>query len=114
MAKQPRSPVKGTRKNESTTTGAVGADRTEEMTNRTRKRANQIWESEGRPEGRHDEHWLQAEHEIIHGGDELDGDDLPNLAALREAAREHTDAFIVKSDLEDADQRDATPGIREQ
>jgi hypothetical protein len=46
--------------------------------------------------------------------DELGGDDVPNLAALREAAREHTDAFIVKSDLEDSDERDATPGVREQ
>ncbi|MGO7770678.1 hypothetical protein ACC736_37690, partial [Rhizobium ruizarguesonis] len=38
----------------------------------------------------------------------------PNLAALREASREHTDAFLVKTDLEDADQREASPGTREQ
>jgi hypothetical protein len=39
---------------------------------------------------------------------------LTNLAALREAAREHTDSFIVATDLIDADQRAATPGKREQ
>jgi len=51
---------------------------------------------------------------MSHDGDMLEGDDLPNLDAVREAAREHSDAFIVKSDLEDADQREATPGVREQ
>ena len=45
---------------------------------------------------------------------EIEGDDEPNLAALREAARQHSDTFIVKTDLEDADQREATPGMREQ
>ena len=29
-----------------------------------RERARAIWEREGRPEGRHDEHWRQAEQEI--------------------------------------------------
>lgn len=41
-------------------------------------------------------------------------DDLPNLAAQREAAREHGDAYVVDTDLEDADQREASPGTREQ
>jgi hypothetical protein len=41
-------------------------------------------------------------------------DDVPNLAAQREAAREHSDAYIVDTDLEDADQREASPGTREQ
>jgi hypothetical protein len=79
-----------------------------------RDRAHAIWEREGKPEGRHEEHWSQAEHEINHGGDQIEGDDVPNLEALREAARQHTDAFIVKTDLEDADEREATPGMREQ
>lgn len=30
-------------------------------------RAYEIWESEGRPEGRHREHWSQAEHELAEG-----------------------------------------------
>lgn len=87
---------------------------TDERTDRIRDRAHNIWEEEGRPDNRHDEHWLQAEREISHEDGGLEGDDVPNLAAIREAAREHTDAFIVKSDLEDADQREATPGVREQ
>ncbi|WP_142849336.1 DUF2934 domain-containing protein [Telmatospirillum sp. J64-1] len=31
---------------------------------RIRERAYQIWESQGRPEGRHDDHWAQAAAEI--------------------------------------------------
>lgn len=41
-------------------------------------------------------------------------DGVPNLAARLEAAREHGDAYIVETDLEDADQREASPGMREQ
>ncbi|MBB3285439.1 MULTISPECIES: hypothetical protein [Rhizobium] len=41
-------------------------------------------------------------------------DDLPNIEATKEAVRQHDDAFIVKSDLEDADEREASPGTREQ
>jgi len=81
---------------------------------RIRRRAYEIWEHEGSPAGRHEDHWLQAEREISHGNDVIEGDDLPRLDTLREAARQHTDAFIVTTDLEDADQREATPGVREQ
>jgi hypothetical protein len=31
---------------------------------RVRQRAHEIWEREGRPEGRHEEHWKQAMDEI--------------------------------------------------
>lgn len=31
---------------------------------RVRRRAHDIWEREGRPDGRHDEHWAQAEAEV--------------------------------------------------
>lgn len=31
---------------------------------RIRHRAYEIWEQEGRPEGRHDEHWQRARHEV--------------------------------------------------
>ncbi|MBN9055043.1 MAG: DUF2934 domain-containing protein [Rhizobiales bacterium] len=81
---------------------------------RIRRRAYELWQQEGSPEGKPDDHWLQAEHEIDHGDGEIEGDDEPNLAALREAARQHSDTFLVKTDLEDADQREATPGMREQ
>ncbi|TXI06563.1 MAG: hypothetical protein E6Q76_09605 [Rhizobium sp.] len=45
---------------------------------------------------------------------ERDPDELPNIEAEREALRQHNDAFIVEADLEDADQREASPGTREQ
>ncbi len=79
-----------------------------------RERAYEIWDREGRPLGRELEHWMQAQREIDQGEGEIGGDDVPNLEALREAARQHTDAYIVKTDLEDADQREAAPGTREQ
>lgn len=79
-----------------------------------RERAYEIWDREGRPLGRELEHWMQAQREIDQGEGEIGGDDVPNLEALREAARQHTDTFIVKTDLEDADQREAAPGTREQ
>ncbi|OWW02371.1 hypothetical protein ATY81_22270 [Rhizobium sp. R72] len=116
MAK-PTPPVQGTLPDEtaiSTPDRTPDPDRTDEVTESIRRRAHQIWESEGRPEGRPDDHWIQAEREILHGRNELGGDDAPNLDALREAAREHTDTYVVKTDLEDADQREATPGVREQ
>jgi hypothetical protein len=35
-----------------------------DLQERIRERAQAIWEREGRPDGRHDEHWRQAENEI--------------------------------------------------
>lgn len=55
---------------------------------RIRHRAHQIWESEGRPEGRAAQHWAQAQDELgggVPGDDALpdgQGDDpLPELSA---------------------------------
>ncbi|MES5046574.1 hypothetical protein ABVB72_14945 [Rhizobium nepotum] len=45
---------------------------------------------------------------------EIYPDESMNLRARRQAARQHEDAFIVATDLEDDDQREATPGVREQ
>ncbi len=113
MAK--RQPIQGTLPDETVISSPdATSDNRPDVSDRVRRRAYEIWESQGSPDGRPDDHWLQAEHEILHSGDQLEGDDVPNLEALREAAREHTDAFIVKSDLDDADQREATPGMREQ
>ncbi len=81
---------------------------------RIRARAHEIWLQDGEPGGRADDHWAQAAREIDQGEGEIEGDDVPNLAALREAARQHSDTYLVKTDLEDADQREATPGMREQ
>lgn len=86
-----------------------------EREDRIRNRAYELWQQQGAPEGRPDDHWYQAEREIDKGGDgEVQPDDVPNLAALREAVRQHNDGFLVKTDLEDADQREAAPGTREQ
>jgi hypothetical protein len=81
---------------------------------RIRERAHNLWESQGSPHGKQEEHWLQAEHEINHENAEIEGDDLPRLDAMREAARQHRDAYLVESDTEDAEQREASPGTREQ
>ncbi|MBB5574243.1 DUF2934 domain-containing protein [Rhizobium paranaense] len=91
---------------------------TRDLEKEIRERAYSIWENEGRPEGRHLEHWERAEKQI--NGEfhldktEIEGDDVPKLDAPREAAAEHTDAFLVKGDLEDANERTAAPGTREQ
>jgi Protein of unknown function (DUF2934) len=43
---------------------------------RIRRRAHEIWEREGRPEGRREEHWAQARREI-----EAEGGSQPEPAA---------------------------------
>lgn len=83
---------------------------------RIRQRAYDLWLDEGSPTGKHDDHWAQAEREI--GSPDIDND-ADNSAetkpdVIREAVRQHSDAFLVKSDLEDADQRESAPGTREQ
>ncbi|MBB5985038.1 DUF2934 domain-containing protein [Sphingobium lignivorans] len=44
-------------------------------------RAYAIWEAEGRPEGRSQDHWLRAEQE-------LDGDAAPSIDAAQQAVAE--------------------------
>jgi hypothetical protein len=41
-----------------------------------RLRAYQIWEAEGRPEGRDEEHWHQASDEVSHSRDDAADRDL--------------------------------------
>ncbi|MEJ8308534.1 hypothetical protein [Agrobacterium larrymoorei] len=57
---------------------------------------------------------FETEGELTEHEQELDPDELISLRARRQAARQHEDAFIVATDLEDDDQRDAAPGTREQ
>ncbi|MCG6112184.1 MAG: DUF2934 domain-containing protein [Paracoccus sp.] len=55
-------------------------DKTEQI----RERAHQIWEAEGRPEGRDADHWQRARHELglEDGTDTLSmPDDLPDLTS---------------------------------
>lgn len=83
-----------------------------------RERAYAIWENEGKPDGQQIEHWERAEKQIngefAPGDAMIEGGDIPKLSAQREAIREHRDTFLIESDLEDADQREAAPGVREQ
>ncbi len=44
----------------------------------------------------------------------LEPDDITNAKAAREAARLKRDEYIVKSDLEDADQRNPLPDMKDQ
>ncbi len=57
---------------------------------------------------------FETEGELTQHQQEMDADELTSLRARRQAARQHEDAFIVATDLEDDDQRDAAPGTREQ
>jgi Protein of unknown function (DUF2934) len=38
--------------------------RPDDLHERVRRRAYELWESEGRPAGRERDHWFQAEHEV--------------------------------------------------
>jgi hypothetical protein len=60
---------------------------------KVRQRAYALWEAAGCPEGREEEHWLQAEEEIRRAerGDGLQGSDAPPLPVKR-AARQRTSA----------------------
>jgi hypothetical protein len=46
---------------------AAGARQQDDLEQRVAQRAYELWESEGRPEGREQAHWLQAQHEIAKG-----------------------------------------------
>lgn len=45
---------------------------------------------------------------------ELDPDELTRPDAVAEAVRENRDTYIVRTDLEDSDERGPTPDIKEQ
>jgi len=52
------------------------------------ERAYALWEGEGRPDGRHLDHWLQAEAEITPGGGAADGSSPPSPMAPPGGRRE--------------------------
>ena len=45
-------------------TMATSRGRQDDLHERVRRRAYELWESEGRPAGREHDHWFQAEHEV--------------------------------------------------
>lgn len=57
---------------------------TEDIEERVRARAHLIWEREGRPEGREQEHWDQALAELAE--EAAAGADAPKKRAVRKAA----------------------------
>ncbi|MCZ7467729.1 hypothetical protein M0412_06650 [Agrobacterium sp. O3.4] len=57
---------------------------------------------------------FETDSELKSKDGEIYPDETMSLRARRQAARQHEDAFIVATDLEDDDQRDAAPGTREQ
>ncbi len=57
---------------------------------RIKQRAHEIWESEGRPDGRDAEHWSRAEEELrnqMDGGSQGDTDGQSGLAQTAAAAK---------------------------
>jgi hypothetical protein len=57
-----------------------------------RERAHRIWEEQGRPEGLHTEHWLQAESELQEGLDAESGGAGSQLSQTDEAEATAQDA----------------------
>jgi len=56
-----------------------------------------------------------SDREIKGGKDvELQPDELARIDATAEISREENDTYIVKSDLEDADERGPSPGMKDQ
>jgi hypothetical protein len=51
-------------KSASRTVAVASTGRQDELQERVRQRAYELWESEGRPAGREYDHWLQAEREL--------------------------------------------------
>ena len=71
-----------------------------ELIERIKARAYQIWEEHGRPEGRHDEHWRQAEEEhagMMGDGTEEQNLDQPGHPERRITEAEVREAFATKS-----------------
>ncbi|UFS85166.1 MULTISPECIES: DUF2934 domain-containing protein [Rhizobium] len=115
MARETKVPIQGTRPDE--TAIATSRERCDGVqvgnrTERIRRRAYELWEREGSPPGQHDDHWLQAEREILDGNDELKTDDDSDLDTMLESARQHSDAVIT--DPGGAEKRETTPAVDEQ
>ena len=75
---------------------------------RIRERSYQIWEQEGRPHGRHLDHWLQAEHELV-AENTLDFEFKQMMRAFRRGIISETTVEQLMTDLE---KRALSGGIR--
>jgi hypothetical protein len=70
-----------------------------DLIQRIRERSYQIWEQEGRPEGRDLDHWLQAERELA-GETTLDFEFKQLMHAFRNGIISETTVEQVMIDLE--------------
>jgi hypothetical protein len=73
---------------------------------RIRQRAHEIWEEEGRPEGREYSHWLRARADIREEDGEAPAqfvllDDIRPQAGLARAAKKPLDARGIDSQLDE-------------
>jgi Protein of unknown function (DUF2934) len=75
---------------------------------RIRERSYQIWEQEGRPEGRHLDHWIQAEHELV-AENALDFEFKQLMRVFRSGIISETTVEQVMTELE---KRAISDGIR--
>jgi hypothetical protein len=75
---------------------------------RIRERSYQIWEQDGRLEGRHLDHWHQAEHELV-VENALDFEFKQLMRAFRSGIISETTVEQVMADLE---KRTLSGGIR--
>jgi Protein of unknown function (DUF2934) len=66
-----------------------------------RERAHEIWQAQGKPEGRHVEHWLQAEQEVYGVGSDQANEGEGNKTAAR-AYDEAATAFAHSGSVEAA------------
>jgi Protein of unknown function (DUF2934) len=65
---------------------------------RIRERSYQLWEQEGRPAGRHLDHWLQAEQELVAKNVEFEFKQL--MRAFRSGIISEATVEQVMTDLE--------------
>ena len=75
-----------------------------------RRKAYEIWESEGRPEGRHDEHWRRARENANHGkrAAEITGD-TPSPETPADAMDTQDKAMIPENGAEHLSQTEPKP-----
>jgi hypothetical protein len=70
-----------------------------------RERAHEIWEAEGRPDGRDGEHWREAERQLAEPG-------ASPANQAEDAAAHETEAAISSAEGADLPQDDAEGGAR--
>ena len=72
----------------------MGGDKDEQI----RRQAYKLWEDDGRPEGRHDEHWSRAEQHIGMMGD---GTEEQNLGQTGNPSARITEAEVQDAFAQD-------------